>query len=1174
MASGTANSTDSHPSPAVESSRKNERYIQSQLKKTSAQVKLVDFLTILIQLSIGVLGFLLVVSVVDAWLFELGAISRLLVLVVLLGSMAWYFLVTMSPLFFRRINPVFAARTIEQGHPSLKNSVINFLLFRPYRSAVHKAVYQALEQKAASDLFNVSHDTHVDRSKLIRAGSVLAGLLVACALYIILSPKDPMQTLLRVVAPFAELSRPSRVQIDDVQPGSKQVFLGETIEITAVVQGLASQDLVELVYSTADDQTVDRRILMQNDGGLRHRCLLPASAEGVQQDLAYKVVAGDAKTENFHLHVVPLPTITIEQIEYDYPSYTELPNRMVQRQGDIQALEGTRVTVRARANQDIRTAYIEFDPPPKTGGTGSDFTGADIKGSRHGETLVMQHDQHQARCSFVLKLSEDRKTPQHATYRVRFINTDGVTNRQPILQRIEVIADLSPEVEILRPQDEFIEVPLNGRQAIEIRALDPDFSLTKISLKAISGQRTIVDQALLDEPKGQPGQIIVDYLLVPQMLGLNVGDKVTYWAEATDNRTAPGSGSAEPNSAQSRHYTITIVEPETSKLPRKKTPHSPKDSTSHSADKPPSEQQGEKSDEGRQGDKSDQDRQGDKSDQGNQSGSGQSGKAQAGENKSSESQSGQGGSAGESTNQGGQGENQQSAGEGGNSSSQNSGQGSQSSGQNSGQAGRSNQNGQPESKPSQDGRPGSKTDQGGPLQDGPLHDGEVIEQALEHRRQQQGKPAGSQQAAKGNSQDSQSNDGQRASQTDSSAGNPTGKKPQNDNNSSEGKSSQGDPMSSKPKDSQSGAKPKQGEQSKGQAQKGDPSQNSSKSDGQKTGQEQSADQKQSSGQKQGSGQEQKRKSGSGQQNNSGQAGSQEKTKGSQSSDKQASGQQKKNQGQSAEQGKQGNQQSDARGDKPDSRDGDKPGQESSPPPESGKSTDDSKDSLQQQDQADNSKTEGSKSAGKQPSGNQGDSSAGETDNGDSKQSRSDNNKQDNNSQSNSSDNQTGQTGSDKKNQRGSPTSRIGSRSNGSSAGFSSSSSGELNEAEVPPGDEADLDYAREVTDLALEHLRDQKDNSELLKRLKMSPEELARFLDRWDRMKQAARSKNVAAKRELDESLRNLGLQPSRDIRSRRKTVSDDFHNLRDDSSRSQPPPGYEDLFRAFKKSTVRQKRD
>ena len=90
----------------------------------------------------------------------------------------------------------------------------------------------------------------------------------------------------------------------------------------------------------------------------------------------------------------------------------------------------------------------------------------------------------------------------------------------------------------------------------------------------------------------------------------------------------------------------------------------------------------------------------------------------------------------------------------------------------------------------------------------------------------------------------------------------------------------------------------------------------------------------------------------------------------------------------------------------------------------------------------------------------------------------------------------------------------------------------------------------------------------------MSPEELARFLDRWDRMKQAARSKNGAAKRELEESLRNLGLQPSRDIRSRRNTVSDDFHNLRDDGSRSQPPPGYEDLFRAFKKSTVRQKRD
>ncbi len=72
-----------------------------------------------------------------------------------------------------RINPLFAAATIEGSQTSLKNSLINFLLLRGHRREVAMPVYQAIEHRAAADLAAVEVDVAVDRSRVIRRGFVL-----------------------------------------------------------------------------------------------------------------------------------------------------------------------------------------------------------------------------------------------------------------------------------------------------------------------------------------------------------------------------------------------------------------------------------------------------------------------------------------------------------------------------------------------------------------------------------------------------------------------------------------------------------------------------------------------------------------------------------------------------------------------------------------------------------------------------------------------------------------------------------------------------------------------------------------------------------------------------------------------------------------------------------------
>ena len=217
--------------------------------------------------------------------------------------------------------------------------------------------------------------------------------MIVCGTYKILSPKDPFQTFSRIAAPFAEIQRPSRVQIAqtawvaqirpgdtrvihdenpaqssavkwiEITNGEVQVFYGQTLKVSARVSGAKDDEPVALYYSTSDGQTVDARVSMRpNQSGLYHECDLSPGDEGVQQDLSYYIAAGDARTKRLDVKVRTAPSITIRQLKYEYPRYTDQRDRVVDGQGDVQAIEGTRVTVYAEANLPIRTAYIELNP--------------------------------------------------------------------------------------------------------------------------------------------------------------------------------------------------------------------------------------------------------------------------------------------------------------------------------------------------------------------------------------------------------------------------------------------------------------------------------------------------------------------------------------------------------------------------------------------------------------------------------------------------------------------------------------------------------------------------------------------------------------------------------------------------------------------------------------------
>src|SRR5208282_94693 len=162
MASGTIST-----GPQAESALTQGRYedfIQKRLEQTRHQVRLVDVGSGMMLLAAVSLIFFLAVAVLDQWVFNHGLnfIARLglfFLWVAGAGTFMWRFLL---PPLANRINPVFAAQAIEQSRPTLKNSLINFLLLRRHQQDVAPVVYRAMEHRAAADLLKVRVEHAVD----------------------------------------------------------------------------------------------------------------------------------------------------------------------------------------------------------------------------------------------------------------------------------------------------------------------------------------------------------------------------------------------------------------------------------------------------------------------------------------------------------------------------------------------------------------------------------------------------------------------------------------------------------------------------------------------------------------------------------------------------------------------------------------------------------------------------------------------------------------------------------------------------------------------------------------------------------------------------------------------------------------------------------------------------
>ncbi len=1191
-------------------------YIEAQLRKTRGHVRTVDVAANLMVLAAGTLAFFLVAALFDHWLITggLGFWGRTLFLAAYVVSALGFLAVRIGPLLLHRINPLYAAHTIERSEPSLKNTLVNFLFFRSDRSAVSPVMYRAIEEQAATNLAGAHADMAVDRSNLVRIGYVLLTIIFVGALYAMLSPKGLFQTVGRIAAPWADISAPTSTTISHIEPGDTDAFRGQQIRIAARVQGLADDEKVTLFYTTADGQIVDRAIEMTlGSDGYKHTATLPAGDGSLQQDLIYRIEAGDAITRAFDVTVVDAPTIFVEALRYEYPKYTGLLAQRVEQQGDIKAIEGTRVTVEGLANSGIDSAFVDFDCDGKL-------------------DQRMSTEEQRATASFRLAFDADGKEPKYGSYQLVFTNTEGQRNPQPVQHQIEVTRDIPPEIEIVAPSKEEVALPANGTLTWETVANDPDFALGMVKVSAERSGEPLLDKLVLSETR--PGQFVARVPFDASKFTLKTGDVVEYWATAEDNKTP------RPNRTQTPRRRIRIVEPDETQSEQDQVAQNdptgddgqgerragsdsdqPRDEDTPPEDNPDPDQEQQRSQNADGQDGSPRQQDGDQQDQSEQGQGGDDGQ-QRSDDRQSEDQRG---------NDAEQGDESSSTGQSGD-----------------GQTDASSKGG--EGQPSDD-EPGVASDGS--------NDGDAIERILKHR-QQQGKsdPADERQRAgeqrqepSGDQQESDPTGSQDRQSSDNSAGQQDdgGQRQEADNqkqtqvepagDESMRKEQPGsDPAERRGGDQQDrqGREPQDGqqrEQASPDGQKRDAAQeNSAQEDGQKdSDQSDSAEQKggqqddaqRNSGQPQEQRQEQspddQSTEGQGAQSKSDPTGAQNQPSRSQQRPDTKGGDGQRNKGNSGA----GQKSEDQQG-SPSPQDSNQPREKSDR--ESPDSESDSQDANKPQspsqskresdseggDEGDRSgggKRGGGQKANKPGTGGAGQNTAADEGAGTSQQ-EGQGETSDRGGEDQAADGSTGSSGSkkgagseqrgtgDKPGQPNRPSDeqqseadspRDDSQADGEGqpgGGTPTGQGGERANDNEPPErpsrsapeveDKANLDYARKATDLALSHLKDElaKDqpDPELLESLGWTRDDLQRFVNRWEQLRKQADTPSAEgrdAKRELDDTLRSLGLRPRTTTLRGNDARDDQFKRLRE-SRRSSPPPEYAEQTKAYTQGTAR----
>ena len=598
------------PRPPAESS-KAEQFVQGQIQRARQRVRLTELGKAGLGCLILIAGYTVVLAYLDR-MFELSAFVRQALFTVCCLTVAGYVGWTVIWPFFKRINPYYAARLVEQNLETDKNSLINWLDLR--EQPLVPAFRTAITNQAARDLDKIDLEQVIATRPGIYTLSAIGTMLALLLLLFAASPRQFLSLMKRAWSPYSDASIATRTRLTLIEPaeGDLTVAIGKAVTIVVQVDGRMPEqqkpDALRVLYRASPADPYDTRLLDSTDDPQRWRTTF--LAQELKTGFFYKVAGGDDSTPEYRIQVRSNPLLTNVDVTYHYRPYLHWPDRTAQ-DPNLKDLRGTEVLLTAHTNRPVREGRLVIE--------GQKFIPAEIR-----------KDDPEA-LHFRLTLEKDTE------YRVFFTSVQGESNRDPMAYTIQVLADQAPVVVLTGPGRD-VETGVNEVLPLEGQASD-DLGLAALTLRLRKEDGKMLEPLPYRQGKsllrgdGRPPQMLeyrdsIDFAKLREAGGAafkpQPGQTIEYWLEATDH-----CDYLEPNVGSSKHFKVAFRDPVDPKKQQSQRDKAAKDQQDHDKkqDQQLQDQQGDGS-----GDKSPLDEQKDdqQKNKGGQKGEQQSGKTEQG----------------------------------------------------------------------------------------------------------------------------------------------------------------------------------------------------------------------------------------------------------------------------------------------------------------------------------------------------------------------------------------------------------------------------------------------------------------------------------------------------------------------------------------------------------------
>ncbi|MCK4298009.1 MAG: hypothetical protein KAX80_00675 [Planctomycetes bacterium] len=478
---------------------KYEEFLNDLLRQTKRRLKLMELGAGLVIFLAALVTFLTFAVIVDHTL-ALAKVARWAVLVALDGTVVVVLLVAVV-FVLRRLNDLYAARLIEKHYPGFRNTLISYLETRPL-SDVPTGIKAFLEDQATERALDVQPDLVVSPRRVVVGAYALLLAILFFFFYALLTPKSVAVALHRIWEPGADIPPATATRIINVEPGSAAALIGSDVPVRVDLRGVVPERVT--VRWSREQELWDRLELTPAKEGRRWETALA----DVEYDLFYYIEAGDARSPTYHLIVVPTPLVTRLQTHYEFPAYSGLPERLTHR-GDVDALDGTVITVRAHTNTILARAHLAVN-------------NLDLPAAIH-QPELSEEPGDTVEGSFTVTRT--------GSFQIHLEDPYGFTNPEPPRYEILCRYDQSPTVRILEPEHG-ARVPLGEPLRIRFEASD-DLGLAGLQFRyKIPGQ---------EEEKGEDLPLPADLKEVQSevtvhldRLGLEPGRSLACYLQATD----------------------------------------------------------------------------------------------------------------------------------------------------------------------------------------------------------------------------------------------------------------------------------------------------------------------------------------------------------------------------------------------------------------------------------------------------------------------------------------------------------------------------------------------------------------------------------------------------------------------------------------------------------------